>query len=213
MPTYAYSAEMSHIKSEHFDRLVIQGNIERGDYQKFLDLITKAGYIPEYLNLSSSGGSVSEALKIGRFARRALMLSMADTCDSACVFIVMGGVGSVVNPWGEFGLHRPGFGKGHFATLTAEQALQSYERMRKAVVVYMGDMGVPANFIERIFSISPASLEFISQPDFFDIVGRSPAGYEEWLIAKCGSATESFSEFVCKTEAIKEEREIVFGTI
>ena len=45
--------------------LELSGEIEKGDYDKFMELIIQRETIPITVYLDSSGGDVSEAIKIG----------------------------------------------------------------------------------------------------------------------------------------------------
>jgi len=69
-------------------RIIIRGQIVRGDYEKLINVVKKHGSIPDNIFLNSRGGDVIEAMKIGRFATRALLTTGViggDECQSGCV--------------------------------------------------------------------------------------------------------------------------------
>jgi hypothetical protein len=170
------------------DSISIEGKLERGDYQKMITAIKKHGSIPSHISLSSPGGDVLEAIKIGRFARKALLEFWASgKCNSACVFIYFGTVRGFVDPWGVFGIHRPYFDSLYFSGLSSSEAEQKYKEMENQVREYLREMDVPQFFIDRMFSVPSNSVQLVTHPEMVDIVGRRPPAYEEWIIAKCGS--------------------------
>src|SRR4030042_1288022 len=78
--------------------ITIQGNIERGDYEKIIKAVKKHGSIPGYIRINSPGGDVIEAIKIGRFARKGLLsFWVAKQCNSACVFIYFATVRDIID--------------------------------------------------------------------------------------------------------------------
>ena len=50
------------------DEVVIEGNIESGDYVKFRDYISKSKFVGS-VYLASPGGNLTEAMRIGRLVR------------------------------------------------------------------------------------------------------------------------------------------------
>jgi TPR repeat protein len=110
------------IEMSEFGSVVIEGKIEPGDYEKFLDAIfcpeTYSNICPNEVYLASPGGDLAEAMKIGRLvrqlhwdtrapdnfrgnsdlaarfaARRGLGNAKANyMCASACFFIFVAGI-------------------------------------------------------------------------------------------------------------------------
>ena len=79
--------------------LVIKGEIIEGDYNRFLNNINKHRAFPTIIWLSSPGGDVLEAIKIGRVIRDGVIEtglgipdSLEDTCSSSCFLIWSAGV-------------------------------------------------------------------------------------------------------------------------
>lgn len=176
-------------------RIIIRGEIVRGDYEKLINVVKKDGNIPENIFLNSKGGDVIEAMKIGRFARRALLVAggirnyqSGCYCYSACMFIYLACVARRPDFDVSYGIHRPHFDKSYFSGLSAREAELKYKDMEKSVRKYLEEMNVPQLFIDRIFSISSDRLEVLDVEQLLAISGSSPA-YQEWLLAKCGRLT------------------------
>jgi hypothetical protein len=179
-------------------RIILRGEIVRGDYEKLINVVKKNGNIPENIFLSSRGGDVIEAMKIGRFAGRALLATgvIRDEndcqggcyCYSACMFIHLACAGRKPDLRVSYGIHRPHFDKSYFSGLSAGEAELKYKEMEKSVRIYLEEMNVPQLFIEKIFSIPSDRLEALDAEQLIAISGNSPA-YQEWLLAKCGRFT------------------------
>ena len=108
--------------------------------------------------ISSKGGSVSEAMKIGRFIRSKKMWVTVPPdwgeCLSSCVYILAAGV--VRHPWGDVGIHRPYF-------LLPQN--QSYDEALKTLLSqskgYFQEMNVPDFLAEDMFSTSPGDIKIL----------------------------------------------------
>jgi hypothetical protein len=179
-------------------RIILRGEIVRGDYEKLINVIRKNGNIPEYIFINSRGGDVIEAMKIGRFVRRALLATgilhkedYQGGCYiySAAMLIYLACVARKPDFNISFGIHRPRFDKSYFSGLSIGEAESKYKDMEKSVRQYLEEMNVSQSFIERMFSIPSNSLETLDLKQVIAIAGMSPA-FDEWLLAKCGGLTE-----------------------
>jgi hypothetical protein len=180
-------------------RIIFHGEIVRGDYEKLINVVRKNGNIPEYIFINSKGGDVIEAMKIGRFVRRALLATGIQYFKedyqggcyvySAAMLIYLACVARKPDFNISFGIHRPRFDKSYFSGLSIGEAESKYKDMEKSVRQYLEEMNVSQSFIERMFSIPSNSLEMLDSKQLIAIAGMSPA-YDEWLLAKCGGLTE-----------------------
>ncbi len=178
--------------NEPYVSIDLNGEIEKGDFRKMINVIKSYGSIPGDISVSSSGGDVLEAMQIGKFARKALLTFGASReCNSACIFICAGTTSRFVDPYGKFGLHRPYFEKAYFAGLSANEADKKYNELAQLVKDYLKDMEVPQVLIDRIFKTSSDSIDQISADTLASIVGHRLPSYDEWIIAKCGSLTDA----------------------
>ena len=108
--------------------------------------------------VSSKGGSVSEAMKIGRFVRSKKMWVTVPAdwaeCLSSCVYILAAGV--VRHPWGDVGIHRPYF---------VSPPNQSYDGELKRLLSqskgYFQEMNIPEFLAEDMFSTPPSDIKML----------------------------------------------------
>lgn len=114
------------------------------------------------LILNSRGGSLEEAMEIGRWVRKnKISVSMPTNaeCFSACVYIIAAGVTKHVHTLqgNKVGIHRP------YLTRIPKESVQV--AMRKALVdsrAYFAEMNIPEQLADTMFSISPDSMEILS---------------------------------------------------
>ena len=182
------AAEIKIIKG---DVLGINGRIQKGDYDRLIETVVSYGKIPSTgVLISSSGGDVLEAIKIGRFVRKNhLHVFNIQPCDSACAFIVFSAVERLSG--GDIGLHRPYYDPMYFAKLTGEEANNKYKELDKEVRNFLIEMNVPTIIIDKIMSISSSNIERMKVSEYEKIAGKFPPAHEEWLAARCGSFEEN----------------------
>lgn len=107
--------------------------------------------------LSSKGGLVSEAMKIGRFVRsKKIWVAVPDwgECFSSCVYILA--AGSVRLAWGDIGIHRP-----YFLSPPNQSFDISLKNMLSQSKEYFREMNVPDFLAEDMFSIPPDDIKIL----------------------------------------------------
>jgi hypothetical protein len=187
--TYSHSAEVREIGSEKMDFrvLILEGQIERGDYARVRNAVLSSAKSISWFALTSHGGDVVEAMRIGRLVRRVNVQTVARGCNSACVLVWVAGVER--NAAADLGLHRPYFDKSYFAGLSKTEADARYSELSNGVKRYLEEMEVPREAIELIFATSSSDIVFVGERRNIalcaKLAARSPA-YDEWLRAKCG---------------------------
>lgn len=140
--------------------LVVTGEIGPGDLAKMQSLVS---YLPKLsgpqgpavrlVGITSPGGDVHEAMKIGRWLRQHEFTVTADKhCASACIFVLSAGVLRLVTPNTAIVIHRPYLlemppGK------NLQQAMQDILRLSKS---FFAEMNMPENLADEMFSIDPA---------------------------------------------------------
>lgn len=204
--------------------LHLMGDIVKGDHNRIVHSIKEKGAFPFSVIISSPGGDVMEAVKIGRFLRDALLSIYAvNECSSACVLIWAGGVER--DAAAIFGLHRPIYDKTYFAGLSAVEARNKYSELDEFTRSYLSEMSIPTAVIDRMMSTKSSDVDLVASEEFLDTVGRTSPVYQEWIIAKCGELTKSeqrdFSATVkmsmvnelTKQIGTDEEKEIYKGII
>lgn len=142
------------------------GNIEVGDHkqvvfcQKQTPINSNGSYKSSAIfAISSPGGSVSEAMKIGQHIRNnkmwVIVIPSPGKCFSSCIYILA--AGTVKHPWGEIGIHRPYF---------EAKPNQGYDFALKAILeesrIYFHKMNIPEALADDMFSIPPQDMQLLS---------------------------------------------------
>ncbi len=194
--------------------VVLEGTIASGDYNKLLSFVDANEARSIYL--ASPGGSVTEAIKIGRLVR-ALKLEtiipvqvrgdirdkLADRhkltnpkanymCASACFFLFVAGVNRDHELPGDpiLGIHRPYLTDSELRTLSGSQAMASASQLRVVVESYLKEMGVPAKYADLMFSVPKDEVRWIGSTDFeADLEGIVPE-LKDWVEARCDTRTD-----------------------
>lgn len=97
------------ISINQFGNLTLSGSIENGDYLKIVDLV-RENRLDKHsiIELSSSGGSLMESLRIGHYVSLMSMSTLTFTkCESACVLILFSGKRYGASSNAVISLHKP----------------------------------------------------------------------------------------------------------
>ncbi|MEM7641051.1 MAG: hypothetical protein AAF366_00820 [Pseudomonadota bacterium] len=123
------------------DALRLRGGIAAGDGARIVDELGAAA--PEVVLLDSQGGSVGDALEIGRAVRElGLETRLQDgaVCLSACPYVFAGGVTRQVDEGARLGVHQHSFGES--SILPAFLAVEDVQRGQAEVLAHLEAMGV-----------------------------------------------------------------------
>lgn len=154
--------------------IVIEGQIEAGDYDHFLENVLLIGSGVERVQIYSPGGSVDEAIKIGiairelklstwvphRFGRNTPQTCMPGLpkdnanclCLSSCVLVYLGGI----DRFGDFlGIHRAFLSPAANANLSLESAMDAQQNIGQIVKNYVRLMGDDVRF--KNYGLAPKS--------------------------------------------------------
>lgn len=136
---------------------------------------------PPWLNLNSDGGSLREALRIGRAIRAVGMTTVvAGRCHSACAFLYFAGV----ERWnaGTIGLHRPYFSPSAKGA-TKRDVATAMSTIKRELEAYFDEMGLERSLLDFILRIGPDGIETYESPSR-PVADTDPA-YEEWFRLNC----------------------------
>jgi hypothetical protein len=195
--------------------VVLEGPIVSGDYDTLRSFVeTNWGVRSVYL--ASPGGSVTEAIKIGRLVRELKLETITPVqvsgdlrkriaerhkltnpkdnyvCASACFFVFAAGVQRDHDLLGDpiLGIHRPYLSDGDLRSLSGSQAMSSASQLRVVVENYLKEMGVPAKYAELMFSVPKDEVRWISGTEFeADLEGIVPE-LKDWVDARCDKRTD-----------------------
>ena len=121
----------------------LRGEIAPGDADLLARRIASMDPPPARLRLDSPGGSVSDALAIGRQIRRlgiATEVSAEAICLSACPYLLAGGIERRAHPGALVGVHQHYFGEN--TLLPAFVAVEDIQRGQGEVMAFLIAMGV-----------------------------------------------------------------------
>lgn len=145
--------------------LGLTGQIAPGDAERLADYLDGLLTPPVTVWLNSPGGSVTDALAIGRLIRAegmATALGRGDLCLSACPYVLVGGTSRRVAEGALVGVHQHYFGEN--AALPAFLAVEDIQRGQGEVMVYLDEMGIDP-LIMRHALVTPPDEIYILVPD------------------------------------------------
>jgi hypothetical protein len=199
-------------ESDRFVEVRVEGQIVPGDAERIatlaLSLKREDAWELNWLHVSinSGGGSVREALKIGRFLRshNALVgLRKGDQCLSSCVFILMAGVMRDAHLGvGEVGVHRPFL----FAADQDHDFEQSYRETRSELEAYSDEMRVPRSLLDLMYSVPPGEVRILSRDEIELFLPLMDPVYEEQRVT-ASAQSYGISNFEYRTREKKAEEE------
>lgn len=161
---------------EGFSFVFFSGPIQAGDLQKLVKELDKVQpgknkYNPEldaevhaFLMISSKGGSVDEAMRIGDYVEKheiGVMIPQGiGECLSSCVLILAGGDTKTVN--GRIGIHRPYLTDLSIGGDAGAESIRGYiEKIRN----YLDGKGIAPSLIDDMFSVPPEEMKYLSKEE------------------------------------------------
>jgi hypothetical protein len=135
-------------------------------------------------------------------------------CASSCFFVFVAGVfrssdiGDAI-----LGIHRPYLSEDELKALSSDQAITTARQGRTIVESYLKEMGVPANYAEKMFSVGRDDVRWISNDDFeADFQGFIPE-LKDWADAKVKAGLKELNTIEMSaarmSDTIKREREVL----
>ncbi|MFC0242414.1 COG3904 family protein [Rhodopseudomonas telluris] len=162
------------------NRLVASGTITPGTAGAFAAAIERHGEYIKTVVLNSPGGSVSDALVMGRLIRERKLATVVDAgkyCASSCPLVFFGGVERRAGEKAAIGVHQV------FAAKSAETAPAPLDGMSDAQRIsakcqrYLGEMGIDLQVWIHAME-TPKDRLFVFKPDElakFNIVPAQPS--------------------------------------
>jgi hypothetical protein len=125
-------------------RLMAVGTIAPGTADVFAAEVTKRGSYIKTIVLESPGGSVSDALEMGRLIRAKKLATEIDSgryCASSCPLVFAGGVERRAGEKAAIGVHQA-FALARSGGATAANGMEDAQRVSAECQRYLRDMGV-----------------------------------------------------------------------
>jgi hypothetical protein len=195
---------------------LLRGEIISGDYEKIRKALRDSWPYLAEIRLNSPGGSVLEALNIGRLLRKYLITTTAYVpswekqpdqavpqytqdlvCASACALIWFGGVERM----GHVGLHRPRIDDPDFANRPPDEATALYRRVLSEIEGYLVEMEIPRPTIDIMLATSSADVRWVDAKT--DGLSRPPS-YAEWEDASCRENANPFCRSLLRSSRVKQ---------
>jgi len=149
------------------DALRMEGEIAPGDASRLRDYLAGRDNPGEVL-LNSPGGSVSDALDIGRQLRDAgvaTRMGASDICLSACPYIFASGTERIAPDAAKLGVHQHYFGES--TVLPAFMAVEDVQRGQGLVMAYLDEMGVDPLVMQHALTTPPDEI-YVLIPEELD---------------------------------------------
>lgn len=135
---------------------LLEGGIEDGDAERIIKQLETLVPAPETVTLNSPGGSVQDAMILGRYMRDAglnITLRDGDICYSACPYLLAAGVKRSVPETASVGVHQHYFGKS--TILPAFAAVEDIQRGQAEVMRYLDQMGIDTLVMQHALATPP----------------------------------------------------------
>jgi len=199
----------SHVSAMDFGQLggtfTMHGEIKKDDSVNFIISLASWDNPPTVFHITSTGGDLDEAMKIGEIIRSSqIPVWSGEECFSACVFIYASGVER--DAQGKVGLHRPYFDKKYFANLSSLEAKEKYEELKQQSITYLKEIEVSQALIDRMFQTGSTEVDIIEAEEANRLFGAQSPFYEEWITAKCGKYTEEQSRVLTSWGSLQAAR-------
>ena len=143
--------------------LRLRGGIEPGDAERLVPQLRDMA--PVFVALDSPGGSVSDALALGRAVREIgaeTLLENGAGCYSACPYIFAGGVTRVIAENAQLGVHQHSFGEP--TILPAFLAVEDIQRGQADVLEHLAELGIDLRIMGPAMA-TPADEIYVLSPD------------------------------------------------
>jgi len=204
-------------------RAVLEGRIEPGDFDKFIDFVFKRENAVE-IYLASPGGNLGEALKIGMAIRQLNLSTIVPSkvltnqafdlvairhnlkggktnylCASACFFVFVAGVHRKADDVGPpiLGIHKPFLLDTGLKTLGNDQSMAAEKRTRMTVENYLRAMDVSAKYVAEMYSVPKGVTKWVRNEFESDFAGFIPK-LRDWVNSKCGKDSKESARIDCE---------------
>ena len=157
---------------------LLEGTIAAGDGERMAKELEALDPRPARVILNSPGGSVQDALVLGRFLRAEgfeTALRAGDICYSACPYVLAGGTVRDVPDTGSVGVHQHYFGES--TLLPAFVAVEDIQRGQGEVMGYLDEMGIDLRVMRHALLTPPDEI-YVLVPAELEAYGFTTSGQE-----------------------------------
>ncbi|KPP89317.1 MAG: putative periplasmic protein [Rhodobacteraceae bacterium HLUCCA08] len=150
------------------DDLLLRGAVEAGDAERIIRQITAQEGAARVV-LDSPGGSVMDALAIGRAIRAeglASHVTATGICLSACPYLLAGGTARSAEEGARIGVHQHYFGEN--TLLPAFAAVSDIQRGQAEVMRYLDQMGIDPMLMAPALATPPDQIYLLLRSEMLD---------------------------------------------
>ena len=154
----------------------LEGGISDGDAERLMGMLDRADPAPETIILQSPGGSVADALALGRYLRdKGMTTAMlaGEYCYSACPYLLAGGITREIDPAASIGVHQHYFGEN--SLLPAFVAVEDIQRGQGEVMAYLDEMGIDPLVMRHALNTPPDEI-YVLLPEELERYGFASQG-------------------------------------
>lgn len=147
----------------------LEGTVAEGDGGRIIKLLREARPRPEQLVLQSPGGSVGDALVLGRHLREEgieTRMLEGEYCFSACPYILAGGAARDIPDSALVGVHQHYFGES--TILPASFAVEDIQAGQGAVMIYLDAMGIDPLVMHHALTTPPDEIYILLPEELRD---------------------------------------------
>ena len=169
MPTDVDMPARLFFEDQEDGAVLVTGTLQPGDADRFADWLSEQDTKPETLQFHSPGGSVDDALVIGRALREAELdtqMTAQAVCLSACPYMLMAGVERRVAHGAWVGVHQHYYGEN--TILPAFLAVEDIQQSQARVVAYLDEMEVDLRLMEHALGTPPNEIYLFVAEELLD---------------------------------------------
>jgi hypothetical protein len=196
------------VRAAQENKIIIEGTLVDGDYERFVK--TAENLDVAEVAIYSNGGSVAQAIAIGKLIRELRLHTVAPrgfgasgnvcpgihdqsncTCLSACVLVFVAGINRYGNV---LGVHRSYIEHSVLKNMGGTDAVSASRKLLEAVGTYLASMGVPRSIIDRMNATSSQEISYLSNEEIDRFLSGYLPEYGELIIAKCGDVAKVYAK-------------------
>jgi hypothetical protein len=207
----ALTANIAHadiVYNRERNSILVQGSITVDMAKKFEAIVRTDRQIGRAIYIvfvNSNGGDLHAAIAMARIIRQnefSVSVSKKSKCNSACVFLLIGGVQR--NVAGEIAIHRPYFSE-ISADLPESELRDKYKATRKTIDDFLDEMNVPKSLADDMYSVPPGKLKILSAPALGQyLLNQTDPVYDESITRQDASSYRITSAEYRKRAALVE---------
>ncbi|WP_127073010.1 hypothetical protein [Pelagibacterium lentulum] len=157
--------------------LYLTGMIVPGSAEKLATELEMRGDYIETIALNSPGGSVEDALSMGRMIRQAGFATKVETgslCASSCPLLLASGTIRTTDPGASVGVHQIYAAPADTASLAPAQAMSDAQSTTARIVRHLTDMDIDTRLWVHALETPPNRLYYLTTEEMADYRLTSP---------------------------------------